>query len=175
MFLTPPSQTPTNQLFFHISFLLEMSQVNLTKIRSCISLWSSMIFVIVSAHSLHLITIYKLVSMSCHHQPVYIQPLVRLCHPRQSPSIPVNFMMNSDSQYLRSFGSYSIGQCASPSVRNSPKRRSRPKSLPESLHEGPCDTPPRSKYAVPTELELNVKGLYNGKSVITGNSYSWGT
>lgn len=84
--------------------------------------------------------------------------------------------MNPESKYFPipgPAGTRSIGSSTPPSPRVSPTKRSRP----ESLHGG--STPragetPRYKY-VPPELELNVKGMYNGTCVITGNNYSWGS
>lgn len=157
-------------MFSHSSLLLEMWNMNLMKIplkRSCISPLSSMIFVTVTAKSLHWIIIYDLVSMSCHHHHCPYINLWLGC------ATPVQLIMNPHNQYLpipSSSGSHSIGPSASPSIRNSPEKRSRT----EALQGSSCETPPRSKYTVPTELELNVKGLYQGTCVITGHSFSWG-
>ena len=117
--------------------------------------------------------------MSCHHLHCPYSNLWLGC------AIPVKLIMNPFSQYLpipSAVGSHSIGASASPSVWNSPKKvsplvRSPPKkrSRQEALLESSCETPPTFKYTVPTDLELNVKGLYQGRCVITGNSYSWGT
>lgn len=64
-------------------------------------------------------------------------------------------------------------QFAATSIRSQTpiKKRSRCTSLQES----PFEKPPRDKYSVPPELDLNVKGLFHGTCAISGLNYSWGS
>lgn len=104
------------------------------------------------------------------------------CHHHCCPQIDLwigcakflKLKINPDIQYVpipTSIGSQSIISSATLSAQSTPKTRSRCTSLQGS----PIETPPRDKHVVPSELELNVKGLFRGTCAITGTKNTWGS
>lgn len=104
------------------------------------------------------------------------------CHHHYCPQIDLwigytnllKFKISPDIRYVpipTLIGSQSILSSATLSAQSTPKKRSRCTSLQGS----PIETSPRDKYVVPSELDLNVKGLFRGTCAITGTKNKWGS